>query len=163
LAVQHQVTPRELATEQITAVHRALVRADASVLGVPHTDPEDAALTAQVGASSTLRTLAAGPPTDTWPLTDHLGLVLPADPTLAPFWVLLDADADTELVVEVHQVARPKNYLPHHLVKSVTVSVPAGERQWVNLPLAWELHEAQNAFVVVRANEHVRQNNEDGP
>ncbi|WP_022919502.1 FAD-dependent oxidoreductase [Ruania albidiflava] len=163
LAVQHQVTPRELATEQITAVHRALVRADASVLGVPHTDPEDAALTAQVGASSTLRTLAAGPPTDTWPLTDHLGLVLPADPTLAPIEVLLDAAADTELVVEVHQVARPQNYVPHHLVDTVTVSVPAGEKQWVTLPLAWDLHEAQNAFVVLRANEHVRLHTADGP
>lgn len=162
LALQQQVTPRELAADRMESVHRALVRADASVLGVPHEDPDDQALHAQVSASSTQRTLAAGPPTGTWPLTDHLALVLPADPSVAPLEVLLDAAADTELVVELHETGRPQNYVPHRLVRTFTVEVTAGEKQWVALPLEWELAEAQNAFVVLRANAQVQVHTADG-
>ena len=162
LSVTEQVTPRELATERMQQVHRALVRADASVLGVPHEDPDDAALRAQVSASSTLRTLPAGPPTDTWPLAHHLALVLPADPTLVPMEVLLDAAADTELVIEVHEVGRPQNYVPSRQVRTLRVPVQAGEKQWVHLPLTWDLDEAQNAFVVLRANERVEVHTADG-
>ena len=162
LAVEQEATPRQLALEQMSAVHRALVRADASVLGVAHDDPDDQALHARVSASSTLRTLAAGPPTSTWPLTDHLAMVLPADPTVVPVEVLLDAAADTELVVELHEVARPQNYVPHRLVRTLTVQVAAGEKQWVTLPLEWDLEDPQNAFVVLRANTHVRLHTADG-
>ncbi|WP_147915579.1 FAD-dependent oxidoreductase [Ruania zhangjianzhongii] len=162
LAVQQQVTPRELAAERMASVHRALVRSDASVLGVLHDDPDDHAVRARVSASSTLRTLAAGPPTGHWSLTDHLAIVLPADPAVADLEVLLDAAADTELVVEVHEVRRPQNYVPHRKVGTVTVKVAAGEKQWVTLPLDWDLEDPQNAFVVLRANAQVRLHTADG-
>src|SRR5699024_6948393 len=53
VALEHDATPRQAAQEHLPAVHRALVRADASVLGLANTDPADLALTAEVSASST--------------------------------------------------------------------------------------------------------------
>lgn len=151
IAVAEGVTPRELATEHIDAVHRAMVRADASLLGVRHEDARDHALTAQVSASSTARTVAAETPSDRWPLTVHLGLVVPVDPMLDGVALLVDAAAPTELTVEVHDPGLPQNYVPREHVATVTTAVPAGEKQWVQVPVQWRPGTPRNAFLVVRA------------
>ncbi|ACQ78581.1 conserved hypothetical protein [Beutenbergia cavernae DSM 12333] len=155
LAVADGVAPRELATERFERVRRALVRADASVLGVLHDDPADLALAADVTASSTLLTLAAETPTATWELADHLGFVVPVDPELDGIWLLVDAAVATTLEVEVHDPDLPQNYVPRELAASASVEVSAGEKQWVRVPVQWRPTSPRNAFVVVRANPDV--------
>jgi len=151
LAVRHGITPRELATEHLDLVQRALTRADGPHLGVPAGDPADLALSARTQASSQLRMLAVDVSDGTEPLDDALGLVLPVDPALGTLELLVDAERDTELVAEVHATSKPQNYLPARLVETVTAAVPAGEKQWVRLDVGWRPGEPQNAFVVLRA------------
>ncbi|TWF78523.1 FAD dependent oxidoreductase [Pseudonocardia hierapolitana] len=151
LAVQRGLTPRELATEHIDVVHRALTRADGPPLGVPADDPADLALTARVRASSQLRTPAVEVSDGTEPLDEALGLVLPVHPSLGALELLVDADRDAELVAEVHATGKPQNYLPARLVATATAAVPAGEKQWVRLDVGWRPDTPQNAFVVLRA------------
>ncbi|WP_235939764.1 FAD-dependent oxidoreductase [Occultella kanbiaonis] len=163
VAVADGVSPRELATSRFELVRRALVRADAAVLGVVHDDPADAALTARVSASSTLRTLAAQTPSGILDLATKVALVVPVDPALDGVEILLDADVDTELVLEVHDPELGQNYVPRDLVDTVTVPVPAGEKQWVRLPAQWRPASARNAFLVLRANANVRVHTADTP
>ncbi|WP_114560559.1 FAD-dependent oxidoreductase [Desertihabitans aurantiacus] len=156
LATRAGVTPRELVAGRMEEVHRALVRADASVLGVVHDDPADRVLDATMSASSTLRQLVADEPAGTHPLDAPLGLVLPVDPALGTLSLLVDADADTELTVRLHRTSRPQVYLPDEQLRSVTVPVGAGEKQWVSVDLDWRPDRPQNGFVVVEAAAGVR-------
>lgn len=150
IAVQERLSPREIATEHFDLVRNALVRSDASVMGLEHTDEADLALTAEVTASSTLTSIVVDAPGATHDLAAALAVVLPADPALGDLELLLDADEAAELVVEIHTTSRPQNYLPDELVQQVAVPVAAGEKQWLNVPLAWQPDRARNAFVVMR-------------
>lgn len=150
VALSRDLTPRELATRSFADVRRALVRADASVLGVVHDDPDDHALRARVRASSTLRAVAAERPVERWPLDAHLGLVLPVAPRLGEVDVLLDVASTVDLEIQVCTTGRPQNYLPGDVVQSLRVRLEPGEKQWVTLPLRWQPETACNAFVILR-------------
>ncbi|WP_193107033.1 FAD-dependent oxidoreductase [Brachybacterium sp. FME24] len=151
LTQQLDVSPSALASEHVTAVRRAMVRADASVLGVENDDPADLALQAEVRASSTKTTLASTRSTGLVPLVDDLGLVLPVDPRLDGIDVLVNAAAANELRASLHATSAPQNYLPAEQIAEVSVAVEPG-RSWVHLPLAWEPATAQNGFLILRAN-----------
>lgn len=152
LACREGVTPRQLAASRVDEVHRALVRADASVLGVANTDPDDLARSATARASSTLRSLAVETSTDTVPLDTHRGMVLPVDPQLGTLELLVDAAKPTELVVELHRTGKPQNYVPTEQVRTVTVPIGSGHKQWVPVPLDWTPQLPQNAFVAIQSN-----------
>ncbi|MFC7465713.1 FAD-dependent oxidoreductase [Brachybacterium sp. GCM10030252] len=151
LAQQLDVTPSALANEHVTELRRAMVRADASVLGLVHDDPADLALQAEVRASSTKTTLASTQSAGLAPLVDDLGLVLPVDPRLDGIDVLVDAAGSTELQASLHATSAPQNYLPADEIAEVTVPVEPG-RTWVHLPLSWKPETARNGFVILRAN-----------
>jgi hypothetical protein len=155
IATQRGVSPRELATRHIDLVHRAMVRSDASLLGVENIDPADLALTARATASSTLRKLAVETSTSTRALDTHLGMVVPVDPRLGSLELLVDADSDTELTLELHHTGNPQNYIPKELVATATTPVRAGQKQWVTFGFDWTPEHPRNAFVVVRENPHI--------
>ncbi|WP_420114980.1 FAD-dependent oxidoreductase, partial [Pseudactinotalea sp.] len=151
LGVQHDLSPRELAGESFEVVRRALVRTDASVVGVEHSDPADHALTAAVTTSSTLASIVVDSPAATHELSTPLGIVLPVHPELDGLEVLLDSEGARDLVVELHATSMPQNYLPDSLLESMTVPVPDGEKQWVTVPLRWSPRgDVCNAFIVIR-------------
>ena len=152
VAAQERITPHRLGHEEFGRVRKALLRADASVLGVENDDPADLALTATASASSTLRRVAIEEPADRYPLQTSLGMVVPVGRRLDGIEVLLDSTAATELTVEVHDPVLPQNYLPLQPITSRTVSVPAGEKQWVRIDLDWSPEQPQNAFLVFAAN-----------
>ena len=151
VALEHEITPRQVASSHLDQVHHALIRADASVLGLENTDPADLARTAQVSASSTRTRLESTTSVRTHPLSDGLGLVLPTDPRLDGMELLLDAEKDTVLTADLFDTGKPQNYLPNTLIDTVTVTVPQG-RNWIPVPLTWEPEGAQNAFVVLHSN-----------
>ncbi|HEY9291551.1 MAG TPA: FAD-dependent oxidoreductase [Microlunatus sp.] len=151
IAALDGLSPRQLGHQEFGRVRNALVRADASVLGVPNTDPADLARTATVTASSTLRRVAVEEPADRWRLDDALGMVLPVAGRLGGLEVLLDADRPGQVAVELHDPIKPQNYLPLKLIKTVTADVEAGEKQWVRFDLDWQPDQPQNGFLVFRA------------
>ncbi|MVA74442.1 FAD-dependent oxidoreductase [Auraticoccus sp. F435] len=155
LATRRGVTPRQLARDHLAEVHHALVRADASVVGLANEDPADLARRGTAVASSTLRQLVVDVPTATMPLQSPLGLLVPVDPRLGRLELLLDAAADTELRVRLHRTERPQVYLPGEQLRSVAVPVAAGQKQWVEVDLDWEPDGPRNAFVVLEADEHL--------
>ncbi|GAA2756475.1 FAD-dependent oxidoreductase [Actinopolymorpha rutila] len=155
LATRRRMSPRELATNEIGLVHRAMVRADSALLGVENTDSGDLARTAAVDASSTLRRLVVDTSVGTVPLDSPLGMVVPVDPSLGFVELLLDADEDTTVNVELHSTGQPQNYVPLHLETSAAARVGAGHKQWVRFALDWTPDQPQNAFLVVRRNDAV--------
>lgn len=158
LCVEHGTTPRELYRTRRAELRQTLLRADASLVGVANEDEQDLARTATVSASSTLRTIAAGAGTDAeeHALVEDLGIVVPVHPRLEQTELLLSADADTALTVEVWSTGRPQNVVPYRLEHTTEVAVPAGERRWVRADTRFAPDTPQNAIVVVRANPHVR-------
>src|SRR5699024_9904150 len=104
-------SPRQLATEHFDLMRTALVRADASVLGVEHRDPADRALEASVSASSQRTDLGRLRPSLLRDLGAALGVVVPVDPELNGIDVLLDAAAEAEREVEVRQHSTPQHHL----------------------------------------------------
>lgn len=152
LATSRGQAPRALVNERMADVHRALVRADAAVLGVENTDPSDLARSATASASSALRQLAVEDSDGTTDLETNLGMVIPVDPVIDTLELLVDAREDTDLTVDLHATSKPQNYLPDTQVRSVTTSVRAGEKQWVGFDLDWTPEHAQNGFVIIRAN-----------
>ncbi|WP_152361533.1 FAD-dependent oxidoreductase [Microlunatus speluncae] len=146
------VTPRELVGQHLDRTHRALVRSDASTLGVINDDPADRALAATVTASSTLRRIVLETSSGTHRLADPIGMIIPVWPRLGEVDLLLDADRDATLTVELHRTAEPQNYLPAEPVQRLAVPVPAGEKQWVTLPFDWTPGQPRNGFLVITAN-----------
>ncbi|MGD7787157.1 FAD-dependent oxidoreductase [Propionibacteriaceae bacterium Y1700] len=152
LALREGVTPRALATSALDTLRRALVRSDASVIGVRDEDPANHALTARVSASSSLRHLIIDATAGTRELVTDLGMIIPVSPRLDGLELLLDAATDTEVEVEVHRTSKPQNYLPSEVITRARTSVLAGEKQWVAFDLEYESDEPENVFVVIKAN-----------
>ncbi|AFC33539.1 hypothetical protein PM3016_6948 [Paenibacillus mucilaginosus 3016] len=152
LAVQHGTTPRGVYRERLAELQQTLLRQDASVIGLRSSDEADLARRAAVSSSGHLRRLALEAPAEPYPLKADAGLLLPVAPELAELELLADAVEDTVLEVEVWSTGRPENYVPHTLELRSTGTAKAGERQWVKIPLGWAPEEAQNAFIVVKAN-----------
>ena len=143
VALRNGLTPRELARDRFDLMRRALLRADASVLGVVDDDPANLALAASVTASSTLSRPAVEVSSGTLPLTTDIAMVAPS---LDGFELLVDSTGGS-LIVELHDPGKPQNYLPAALVDSCTVEVPPGEKRWVHVPLSWQ---SANGIVVLR-------------
>lgn len=153
LSVQYGITPRELAQERVTELQQTLLRQDASVIGVRNEDAADLARQAGVSASSTLRQLAVESPAAPYPLTADAGLLIPLDGDHTGLELLIDAAADSILEVELYDTGRGENYVPANMKAAASVSVAAGSGQWVQVPLQWKPEEAQNAFVIIKANQ----------
>ncbi|MGW3951112.1 FAD-dependent oxidoreductase [Streptomyces sp. NPDC004752] len=150
LAVAKGVSPRELARHHIAELQQTMLRQDAALLGVDNRDPADLARQADITASSTLTRLAAETPAERIELDTDRALLFPVDPELDAVELLVDAAADTELDVVLYDTGKPQNYVPSSEVATARASVPAGEKQWVRIPLSWRPEQPRNAFLVVR-------------
>ncbi len=150
LSVAAGVPPRSV---DVGELQRTLLRADASVVGLPLEDPLDLASASgvTVTASGSLPALSVSDGSSLWPLEADAGLVLPVDPSLPALELLADAAADTSLTVELYDPGPGQNYVPRLLVATATVPVPAGSKQWVRFDLDWSPSTPRNAFVLVKA------------
>lgn len=154
LCLDYDETPRELYENHRVELRQALLRADASLIGVSNEDPHDLARSATVTASGWQRTIAAGSDAEgatPHELTDDLGIVLPVDPELHETELLLSAAHASTLTVEVWSTGKPQNFVPAHLEHSTTVEVPAGGPRWIAVDTPFAPPTAQNAVIVLRA------------
>ncbi|MEU8934356.1 FAD-dependent oxidoreductase [Streptomyces sp. NPDC048409] len=156
LCVEHRTQPRALATEHPGLVGQTLLRQDASVLGVANEDPDDLARTARVSASSYLTRLAAEPGAlaEPCPLSRDYGFLMPVEPVLDGVELLLSAERDTEIGVELWSTRLPENAVPLDLLRTARVTAAAGGPRWVTVPLRHAPEIPENVVVVVRADPH---------
>lgn len=157
------VTPRELHASHLEELLQTLLRQDASVLGLRNADANDLAQQASVAASSALQRLAVERSAEAVALESDVGLIVPVDPALDGVELLVDASADTTLTVELWSTGRAENYVPHTLQTTASAPVARAGLQWVKLDLAWKPGTAQNAFLVIKANEALALHFDDRP
>lgn len=153
LCADHDVSPRVLHRDLRTDLQQALLRQDASLIGVANEDPTDLARTASVTASGWRSSVSAeGTQGDESPLTEDLGIVVPVAPRLESTELLLSATEDTVLTVEVYATGKRQNIVPAILEHSTTVTVPAGGPAWISVATPFAPERPENAIVVLRAN-----------
>ncbi|TYP79135.1 FAD-dependent oxidoreductase [Paenibacillus methanolicus] len=155
LCAELGMTPSELAQGRMTELQQLMLKQDASIIGLRSEDAADLARQAKAEASSALRRLAAEEADSEYPLASDVGQLIPIDPKLNGLELLLSASEPTALQVEVWDTGRAENYVPRARKAEVLVNVPNGEKQWLPIPIAWEPGEAQNAFLIVRANDRI--------
>ncbi|WP_353807700.1 FAD-dependent oxidoreductase [Agromyces sp. SYSU T00194] len=159
LCVEHGVTPRQLYADHREDLRQTLLRWDAPVLGVANADPLDLARLARVSASSTTVELtpgaAEGDERMPHPLVDDLAIVLPVHGGLDTVGLLVAAERDTTLEVEVYSTGKPQNVVPAHLEHATTVALAAGGARWVTAATPFAPEAPANAIVVLRANPDV--------
>ncbi|WP_028552727.1 FAD-dependent oxidoreductase [Paenibacillus sp. UNC451MF] len=163
LCVMNNVTPRVLHANYLGELQQTLLRQDAAVLGLKNNDTKDAALRAEVSASSTLTQLELKQSVGTLPLETDLGFIVPVDPIIDGVELLIDTEHPTELIVELWSTGKPQNYVPHSLVATAKAAVAPGEKQWVRADLFWKPESAQNAFIVVKRNANASVHLSDRP
>lgn len=153
LCVQRGLSPGELSRSRSGELGQTLLKQDASVLGVANRDPLDLARSAKVSASSHLSRIAIEEAEAPYPLERDIAVLMPADPGLAGqvAW-LVDAEQETDMMVEVWSTGRPENYVPAALEFRTSVRIMPGQGQWVPVQLDWQPAEPQNAFIIVRKN-----------
>lgn len=156
LAVEKGITPRELYRNHLQDLQMTLLRQDASVIGIRHTDENDLAPQARVTASSSQPLAALETPAEAYGLERDAGLLFPVEPSLGRLELLVDADRATELTVELWDTGRDENYVPANLVATSRTKVEKGTQQWASFDLAWSPERARNAFVVIKANPDVK-------
>jgi hypothetical protein len=156
LCLEHECTPRTLAREHMPALQRQLLRQDAPVVGLRNEDAADLARSARVTASSSLRHVKVEEAVRAQPLSRDLAFVLPVNPRLDSIELLVSAETQAVLQVELWRVEREENYVPHEKVAQAIVDVRAGARQWIRVPLSWQPAAPGNACVIVRAAEQVQ-------
>lgn len=155
LCVKHEVAPRVVAQEHMHELQQTLLRQDASVIGIPYVDERDLARTAQIEASSYLRSIRVEQSAETAPLVQDMAFLLPVD-ELSGLELLLDVSEATQLTVELWSTGRPENYIPHTKEAGILLDLQVGEQQWTACHLAWKPAQPQNAFIIVKANPAVK-------
>jgi len=155
LCAQRGVTPRELHQSGMDELQQTLLRQDAAIIGLAGHDPLDHARRAKVTASSALRAFELASSISSYRLRNDAALLLPVERRLGRLELLLDADADTEVRLELWSTGRPENYVPAELLKGVSAQVAKGEEQWAAFELQWEPDQPCNAFLIVKANDAV--------
>ncbi|MBO9607038.1 MAG: FAD-dependent oxidoreductase [Paenibacillaceae bacterium] len=155
LSVVKGVGPRDIHREHMAEMQQIMLRADASIIGLRNEDPLDLALRAQATASSHLAKVSIEHSVEVRKLDRAFGLIVPVDPQLDGFDLLLDVAETTTLQVELWDTGRAENYVPHTLVRRYDIPVQPGDAQWVQTGIGWRPEQPQNAFLILRPNEHV--------
>lgn len=155
LCVSKGVNPRELYAQHLQEFQQTLLKQDASVIGLANQDQADLARIAEVTASGWRKEIKVDQADKRVLLNHDLGIIVPVDPVLDEIQLLVDAQADTVLQVELWSSSKPQNYIPEQRINAAETRVLKGDRQWVTLPIAWKPDYPQNAFIVFKANEEL--------
>ncbi|MGG4480634.1 FAD-dependent oxidoreductase [Paenibacillus illinoisensis] len=150
------VSPQLIHNQHLEELQQTLLRQDASVIGLRNEDRQDLAPKAVVTASTTSMTIAIDQPAASYRLERDIGILFPVDPSLQGMELLISAEEDTELQVELWDTGREENYVPAKQITQATIRVAKGEEQWVHVSIQWEPAHSQNAFVVIKQNDRIR-------
>ena len=153
-AVQRGVMPRALVQgEAIRGIQQELSHLDHHIHGLHPALPADIAPQARVAASSTFTDQA--PPT-CWGTdklsTDRMLQLAIATDRVESVTLRVDAKQATRLRYRLHQGPVNRSTYPDDELISGHIGVPAGEAQWVELPVSCAVHRPGWHFLVIEAN-----------
>lgn len=157
MCIQSGTTPLAFTDAQnIKILQQKLNLAGQSIPGIPIDNSFNLAAQATIKASTTL-TISQIPFDGCWiELKTSAAQLLPlAKGTKYSFEVLVDADKETNLVVELKTSSKINNYTPDHLVEKKKITLAAGEQR-VNIDFTKTLAEDQYGFIIFRSNADLR-------
>lgn len=152
LCARHGVTPHELYESRLEELQETLLREDQWILDRASADPANLARSATVTASS----IAAAERVTgdrAVPLDEPTGVHLPLVPGTESAAFLVEANAPTQLAVQVWQEARPETYVPAEQVRRESIELDAGAT-WASVAMP-DPGPGHGAFVVLEPNEAV--------
>lgn len=151
LAVKHHTTPRAIYQEHLLELQQTMLRQDASIIGIRNIDPHDLARKAVVTASSTLTQLNIEESTRALQLISDVGVLIPVIPEIHRMELLMDAEEDTTVELELWSTGRGENYVPHVSASLEDHDVAQPVIQWnmrnlVRQPVCCRISPATEAF-----------------
>ena len=152
--VAESCSPRDLlAPPQMAALQRRLLRLGQFIPGVPLDDPSDPVRTARLRSSSALALHELPDDGPLQPLNYSRAQMLPLPAGPVPrLTLVVDAEEDTELFVELRTSDRPDNYTPDVVLDSRVISLSAGANQELILDFATSIDEPRYVFVCLLEN-----------
>lgn len=136
-----------------------MLRADASLLGAPWTDPADLALSATATATSSIDRLAARAPASAGELMDlaggDLGLLLPVDPRLDSITLDVESRGPASLEWELWSTGNGLTHIPLQFLSRGTAPVASAGRHSVTLRVDHSPLTPHAAVLVVRSTPHL--------
>lgn len=150
--------PRDVAAQpHIGQLQQDLLRTGHYIPGVTLNDPADLARQATITASSRTQLAELKPSGETMTISDSWAMMLPLAPGAMPRTTLmLAADADTELCVELRMSSRPENHTPDVTLERKSLRLSAGGPRPVALTFASRVDLPRYGFVCLMANPLVR-------
>lgn len=156
LCLKQQLLPKDLFLPQhISHLQNRLNISGQSIPSIPIELHANLLSTAQLSASST-NTFHGFTPNASWyTLNQSSAQLLPLQKDKAySFGISIQADADTELQVELKVSDKPFNYTPEILIEALSIPVKKGEYE-VQFSFSKKLTQDQYAFLIFRSNPSV--------
>ncbi|MGC0273321.1 FAD-dependent oxidoreductase [Pseudactinotalea sp. Z1739] len=154
LCAEQGIDPTDL-SESVTTLQQRLIRHDASLIGVPWTDPADRGRGALVTASSSLDPDGARVVDGSVRLDADTAVLFPRTSAARVARVCLSAKQRTSVQYAFHTTADPLTYTPRELLSSGTVDIEDSESRWHSLELPSARDDEENLVLVLSANDDV--------
>lgn len=154
VAARNGITPREAALTHIGEIQQALLKADGYFMGGKNADPLDKARSAIVRASGS-RPFEAVDRSHPFPLDREVTFILPALQKVDSLALLVQADQDTQLEVEVYLSGKPQNFKPENKLTEFSIPVPKTTGKWVALNLYLDQND-RNIVCVIKRNDCIK-------
>ncbi len=157
LCRRDQRKPRELlAAPRRADLQRELQRGGQYIPGVGLSDSDDLARNAKLTASSELRLAALRPDGTKLQLAQSWAMMIPVNSGSMPrSGLTVDVAEPTELQAELRVSSRPDNYTPDVTLARLTLPLPAGAGQRVELHFDAVIDQPRYAFVCLLKNKAV--------
>ncbi len=157
MCIQAGTTPLAFTdAENIKLLQQRLNLSGQSIPGIPIAKSENLAAKATIETSSTL-SISQIPFDGCWlNLKTSTGQLLPlAKNTRYKIEVLVDAENETDLVVELRTSSKIQNYTPDHLIEKKKLHLAAGEQR-VTIDFNKTIDKDQYGFFIFRSNPDIR-------
>ena len=157
-SVRNQKTPRQLIADgQVSHIQRDLLKADHHIHNLPYIDPLNIASGAEVRSSSALPSCDVEESLTTDQLIQDRMLQLPiVSDRVDSIDLLVDVESETALQLALYQGPENHSTYPEKKIWSGNVELTAGEKQWLQVPVYYEISQPGWHFLIIAANEKVR-------
>jgi len=157
LCLKHDVSPRDLLKPELMhELQNALLRSGQYIPGISLEDPADLARSAQITATSELALSALPSSGETLALSESWAMMLPVSSGPMPvIGVTLDVTAPTTLRAELRIAGKPDNHTPDVVLKSLDITLAAGDAQKITLDFETRIDAPRFAFVCLLKNENI--------
>lgn len=154
LAIHYNRSPREIGQIHIHELQQLLLKNDVYIRGVKADDSNNLARTANVTASSERVIINEISDGQVRLDTDYC-LVLPVSEQLNHLDLLITAEQNTQLHIQIYDTGRPESYNPAKLLQQQMISIHEGDLRWYRIPVAMKAPRCGKLFFMLRSNDAV--------